>query len=103
MSKLLYDSVSDTYGSREDIKKARKLMCPAPWDVRTARHKTGLTMKESAELVYVTRDTWLRWERNPEHPEHSKMSPAYAELFALKTGLMTIEQLCPHLSKLNEN
>ncbi len=65
----------------------------APWDVRSARHKTGLTMKEAAELVYVSRDTWLRWERNPEHPEHGKMHPAFAELFALKTGLKDIPEI----------
>lgn len=78
----------------------KSIRYPAPWDVRTARHRTGLTMEEAADLVYVARNTWLCWERNPEHPDHQNMSPAYAELFALKTGIMTVEQLCPHLVSL---
>lgn len=62
-------------------------LSPAPWDIRSARHRTGLTMEEAAELVYKNREWWLKCERNPDHPEHLSMHPAYAELFALKTGL----------------
>ena len=60
---------------------------PKPWDIRTARHKTGLTMEEAAFLVFSARSTWLSWERDPCHPDHSSMHPAFAELFALKVGL----------------
>ena len=80
--------------------KPLKIVYPAPWDVRTARHKTGFTMQEAADLVYVTRKTWFAWECNPDHVLHKKMHPAYAELFALKTGLTTPEKLCPILKKL---
>jgi DNA-binding XRE family transcriptional regulator len=60
---------------------------PKPWDVRTARHKTGLTMEEAGELVYVGRSTWFSWERNPDYSDYLPMHPAFAELFALKVGL----------------
>lgn len=75
---------------------------PDPWDVRTARHKTGFTLAEAADLVFVERKTWLAWERNPDHHEYRAMHPAFAQLFALKAGLITIEEICPHLVKLNE-
>ena len=64
---------------------------PKPWDVRTARHKTGLTMEEAAHLVFVGRTTWLAWERNPDHPDHLPMPPAHAELFALKVGFKKLK------------
>ena len=73
---------------------------PKPWDVRSARHKTGLTMQEAADLVYVSRSTWLAWERNPDHYQHREIPLAYAELFALKTGLVKIEDICPILTKI---
>lgn len=60
---------------------------PKPWDIRTARHKTGLTMEEAGALVFSSRSTWLSWERNPDHPDNAAMHPAFAELFALKVGL----------------
>lgn len=75
---------------------------PAPWDVRTARNKTGLNLEEAAYLVYVSRSTWLSWERNPDHPEHSAMHPAFAELFALKTGLKPLPDIVAKL-KVQEN
>jgi DNA-binding XRE family transcriptional regulator len=64
---------------------------PSPYDVRTARHKTGLNLEEAAYLVYVGRSTWLAWERNTDHPDHKSMHPAYAELFALKVGLRELK------------
>ena len=77
---------------------------PKPWDVRSARHKTGFTMQEAADLVYVSRAKWLAWERNPDHKDYRPMPPAYAELFALKSGLVKIEDICPILGKIkNEN
>jgi DNA-binding XRE family transcriptional regulator len=72
---------------------------PKPWDIRSARHKTGFTMQEAADLVYVSRQTWLNWERNPDHPQHSEMHPAYAELFALKTGLKPLPDILARLKK----
>lgn len=76
-----------------------KHQSPAPWDVRTARHNTGLTMQEAADLVYVTRSTWLAWERNPNHKDHRKMHPGLAELFALKTGLKPLPEILTKLKK----
>ena len=62
-------------------------LSPPPWDVRSARHRTGLTMQEAGELVYESREWWLRRERDHGHPDYIWMHPAFAELFALKTGL----------------
>ena len=70
-------------------------------DVRLARNKLGFSMKEAAELVFVTEDMWYNWERPVEHHRHKTMPAAYAQLFALKTGLTSIDDICPHLSKLN--
>ena len=67
------------------------------YDIRSARHITGLTMKEAGDLVFVSRDQWLRWERNTDHYQHARMHPAFAQLFALKAGLVDIRELCPHL------
>jgi hypothetical protein len=74
---------------------------PSPYDIRTARHRTGLTMKEAAELVFVTRDVWLNWERNTDHSMHVDMHPAFSQLFALKVGFVKIEDICPHLKDLD--
>lgn len=60
---------------------------PTHYDVRTARHKTGLNLAEAGLLVYVGGSVWQAWERDPSHRAHKSMHPAYAELFALKVGL----------------
>jgi DNA-binding XRE family transcriptional regulator len=77
----------------EEINEARKSLIPAPWDIRSARKQTGFTMQEAADMVYVTRNTWLCWERNPDHRLYKKMHPAYAELFALKAGLKELPEV----------
>lgn len=71
-----------------------------PWDVRSARHKTGLTMEEAGNMVYVSRATWLAWERNPDHPDHKVMHPAFAELFSLKSGLISLGSVSPQAERL---
>ena len=75
---------------------------PKPWDIRTARMKTGLTMEEAAKLVYVTRVTWGKWESDESYSHHTRMHPAYAELFALKTGLTTVDEICPWVKEMLE-
>lgn len=75
---------------------------PKPWDIRTARHKTGLTMEEAALLVFHPRSTWLSWERDPWHPDHSAMHPAFAELFALKVGLKDLHIIPTKVTELEK-
>ena len=75
---------------------------PAPWDVRSARHRTGLTMQEAGALVFVGSTDWFAFECDPDHPRHRKMHPALAQLFALKTGLLQIDDICPHLKELGD-
>ena len=72
---------------------------PKPWDVRSARHRTGFTMQEAADLVYVSRGTWYAWELNPDRPGARSMPPAYAELFALKTGLKPLPAILRKIQK----
>jgi DNA-binding XRE family transcriptional regulator len=114
---LFYDSETDTWGSKElihSIRKERKYLkriaknrktnsesCPSAADIKAARLKAGYTLPEAADAVYVERKTWLSWEYPEEHVDNRKMHPAFAELFALKSGLIKIEDICPHLVKLN--
>ena len=58
-------------------------------------------MQEAADLVFVSRQTWLAWERNPDHPQHREMHPAFGELFALKTGLKPLPEILTKLKKEN--
>jgi hypothetical protein len=74
---------------------------PKSWQVRSARHKTGLTMQESADLVYSSRGQWLAWERPEDHRDHRKMHPGLAELFALKVGLLKIDDVSPILGRID--
>ena len=60
---------------------------PSPYDIRSARHLTGLTMQEAANLIYASREAWLAWETNTEKSGNRPMHPAFAELFAFKVGL----------------
>lgn len=69
--------------------------CPSPCDVRSARHKTGLTMEEAGAVVFVSRRVWLAWETDRGRDGHRDMPPAYAQLFALKTGLTTLDEIAP--------
>ena len=98
----LYDSVTDTWGSKKDIENARKKLSPSSYDIRSARHKSGLTMQEAADLVYVSQKTWSCWEKDVGDPHHQLMHPSYAELFALKSGIADIYDMCPHLKRLKD-
>lgn len=75
---------------------------PSPCDIRSARHKTGFTMEEAGAIVFVSRKTWLSWERDVGHPDHRDMHPAIAQLFALKVGLVKLEDVAPLASVLKE-
>ena len=97
-----YDSMTDTWGSKEDIEKAQRNLYPSAVDIRTARHKTGFTLQEAADTVYVSHKTWLCWEKEDGDPAQQRMHPAYAELFALKSGLTDIYDMCPHLKRLKD-
>ena len=88
-----YDRISDTYGTKEEIKKIVESRFPSPNQIREARKSVRFTIPEAADTVYVTPMTWSRWERGLK-----RMQPAFAELFALKTGLKPLPEI---LEKLN--
>lgn len=106
---LFYDSETDTWGSKElirSIEKERNRVkkydsCPSSVDIKAARLKAGYTLEEAAATVFVERKTWLSWEYPEDHKDNRRMHPAFAELFALKSGLIRIEDICPHLVKLH--
>lgn len=53
---------------------------PTPEQIRAARESAGLTQTEAARLIYSTLRTWQDWEAGK-----AKMSPAFFELFRLKS------------------
>jgi DNA-binding transcriptional regulator YiaG len=57
---------------------------PTPAEIRAARDRAGLTMKEAAELIYSTLRTWQDWEA--EGDTNRRMHPGLFELFQIKTG-----------------
>ena len=52
---------------------------PTPEQIRSARHKAGLTQTKAAKLVYCTLNAWQKWEAGDR-----SMHPAIWELFNLK-------------------
>jgi len=100
---MAYDRETDTYMLDSELKEfqrqKKKRLAVSPVDVRSARMKAGFTMEEAGAFVFVSRKTWLSWEREPDHPDHRNMHPAFAELFALKTGLKPLPEI---LTKLKE-
>ena len=73
---------------------------PTASEVKQARLKAKLSTKEAGRLIYVSNMTWLKWEFPDSHPKQTLMHPALAELFALKTGLLKIEDVAPTLTKI---
>lgn len=60
---------------------------PTPGEVKRARLRAGYSIREAAEAVYVPTVVWQSWELSEDKPGHRPMHPAFAELFALKSGL----------------
>ncbi|MCM1516256.1 MAG: hypothetical protein NC080_07600 [Paraprevotella sp.] len=48
------------------------------------RLRAGLTIKQAADIVYVTWNAWWRWEQTRRHK--SAIPHGMFELFMLKTG-----------------
>ena len=72
---------------------------PDPIDIKRARLKAKCTLEEAAAMVYVTKQTWINWEKQRDHRLSKRMHPAYAELFALKAGLL---ELAPIVKDIQE-
>lgn len=62
---------------------------PSPAQVREARLKAGLTQSAAAELVYVDRVTWARWEGS-KTASARPMPLSLWELFRHKAGLVRL-------------
>ena len=74
----------------------------SPEDIKAARTYVKLSATEAGRLVYVSRSVWESYEYPESHHLHRVMHPALSELFALKTGLLTIEEANPTLAIIKE-
>ena len=61
---------------------------PTITQIKQARAKAGLTQQQAGDLVYVNRDTWLKWESG-----RREINLACFELFQLKTGLIKLKPI----------
>lgn len=64
---------------------------PAPAEVRAARERAKHTSAQAAAAIYSTATTWDEWEK--DESTRRRMHPAFFELYLLKTGQKTIEQV----------
>lgn len=64
---------------------------PTPAEVRAARQKAGHTEQQAARLIYATETTWKEWET--EQSERRRMHPASFELYLLKSGQKTLDEV----------
>ena len=55
-----------------------------PEEIKEARFRAGLTLREAADLVRVNIRTWQKWEAGER-----SMHPAFWELFTLKCAART--------------
>lgn len=67
------------------------VVSPTAAEVRAARKAVGLTAKEAAMLVYLCTATWKAAEA--KGAGYRAMHPAIAELFAIKTGLKSCDEV----------
>jgi DNA-binding transcriptional regulator YiaG len=67
---------------------------PTPAEIRAARESAGKTQAQAAALVYGTVRTWEDWEGG-----RRRMPAAALELFMLKVGQMTIDQVLDDLGQ----
>lgn len=77
------------HGSRD--RKRTAAATPAPAEVRAAREAAGHTPKEAAAAIYGTTKAWVEWETDT--PGARRIHPAFFQLYQLKTGQVTLEQV----------
>lgn len=65
-----------------------KVPSPDAAQVKASRHSAGLSQRESAELIYVSRAAWQTYERGLVG-----MKPGLWELFCFKTGQLWLKPL----------
>lgn len=59
---------------------------PTPEQISAARHRSGLTQAEAAELVKASYRTWQDWEAGK-----TSMHPGLWLLFKLRTGMAQLK------------
>ena len=57
--------------------------------IRIARTKAGLTMREAAERIGRTKQSWEQWEQGKRHPRMDTMREIAGAL-----GMTVVELLC---------
>lgn len=77
------------HGSRDGKRTAAAT--PAPAEVRAAREAAKHTTKQAATTIYGTTKAWEEWESDVQGGR--RMHPAFFELYLLKTGQKTLEQV----------
>jgi transcriptional regulator with XRE-family HTH domain len=55
-----------------------------PSQLKTLRKKFGYTQADAANVVRVTRRTWMSWELSKDTENHRVMPEGVIELFCLK-------------------
>lgn len=63
---------------------------PKPDQIKSLRHKRGLTQKEAAELIFSSWRSWQDWENGAR-----RMHPAFWQLFRLRVADMDLKELEP--------
>jgi DNA-binding transcriptional regulator YiaG len=74
---------------------------PTATEIKNARKQARLTYRESAVLVFVPTQYWKDCESGSK-----RLHPALAQLFALKSGLITVDETLspvPHPTKPLDN
>lgn len=79
-----------THGNRSKRNRSAKSN-PTPTEVRAARAAARHDQKQAADLIYSTATTWIDWEDDAS--DRRRMHPALFELYLLKTGQKTLDQL----------
>lgn len=61
---------------------------PTPEEIKSAREKAGLLLKNCAELVHIHITNWQKYEAGV-----TKMHPSMWELFLIKTGQLKVKKM----------
>jgi transcriptional regulator with XRE-family HTH domain len=55
-----------------------------PLELKALRKQYGYTQADAAQIVHVTRRTWMSWELSEDVENHRVMPEGLLELFCLK-------------------